>query len=246
MGKLRVHNIEAQTGTNVDLGAAGDVVTLASDSIQTNLYKDSGGNTLFQSNGSGTLSNVNTGLQGAGPKLITSTTVTSAVSTVEFTGITNTYSLYKFIFLNVAPSSNDIYFQASGNVGGGFGPNTNVTSASYMCHSRQDGWSGGNNLTYRSSESVAVHNGYFDIAGSVGNASQRCGSGIFWLYNPGSTTSTKNWLASFNSKQGDGTPYCLGNQAQGYFGTAAAVTGMSFKFASGNVASGKIKLYGII
>ena len=58
MGKLRVHNIEAQTGTNVDLGAAGDVVTFASDSIQTNLYKDSGGNTIFQSNGSGTLSNV--------------------------------------------------------------------------------------------------------------------------------------------------------------------------------------------
>ena len=49
MGKLRVHNIEAQTGTNVDLGAAGDVVTFASDSIQTNLYKDSGGNTLFRS-----------------------------------------------------------------------------------------------------------------------------------------------------------------------------------------------------
>ena len=40
MGKLRVHNIEAQTGTNVDLGAAGDNVTIASDSIQTNLYKD--------------------------------------------------------------------------------------------------------------------------------------------------------------------------------------------------------------
>ena len=38
MGKLRVHNIEAQTGTNVDLGAAGDNVTIASDSIQTNLY----------------------------------------------------------------------------------------------------------------------------------------------------------------------------------------------------------------
>ena len=246
MGKLRVHNIEAQTGTNVDLGAAGDVVTFASDSIQTNLYKDSGGNTIFQSNGSGTLSNVNTGLQGAGPKLITSTTVTSAVSTVEFTGITNTYSLYKFVFLNVAPSTNDQYFQAAGNVGGGFGPSTNVTSASYMAWKREDTWASGYGLAYRSSESVATHNGYFDIAGSVGNQSERSGSGIFWLYNPGSTTSTKNWLASFNSKQGDGTPYCLGNQAQGYFGTAAAVTGMSFKFASGNVASGKIKLYGII
>ena len=115
MSKLRVHNIEAQSGTNVDLGAAGDVVTLASDSIQTNLYKDSGANTLFQSNGSGTLSNVNTGLKGAGPVLISTTTVSSAVSSIEFTGISNTYSLYQFIFLNVAPSTNDVYFQAAGN-----------------------------------------------------------------------------------------------------------------------------------
>ena len=81
MGKLRVHNIEAQTGTNVDLGAAGDVVTFASDSIQTNLYKDSGGNTIFQSDGAGTLSNVNSGLQGSGPNLITTQTA-SCVSAV--------------------------------------------------------------------------------------------------------------------------------------------------------------------
>ena len=68
-----------------------------------------------------------------------------------------------------------------------------------MAYNREDGganyWMG-----YRSSESAATHSGYFDIAGSVGNQSERSGSGIFWLYNPGSTTSTKNWLASFNSK----------------------------------------------
>ena len=77
MGKLRVHNIEAQTGTNVDLGAAGDVVTFASDSLQTNLYKDSGGNTLFQSDGAGTLSNVNSAMSGSGPKLILSQTISA-------------------------------------------------------------------------------------------------------------------------------------------------------------------------
>ena len=89
--------------------------------------------------------------------------------------------------------------------------------------------------------------GYFDIAGSVGNQSERSGSGIFWLYNPGSTTSTKNWLASFNTKQGDGTPSLVrAVQTQGYMGTASAVTGMSLKFESGNIASGKIKLYVVI
>ena len=245
MGKLRVHNIETESGTNVDLGAAGDVVTLASDSIQTNLYKDSGANTLFQSDGSGTLSNVNTGLKGAGPVLISTTTVSSAVSGIEITGISNTYSLYQFIFLNVAPSTNDVYFQAAGNVGAGFGPNTNVTSASYMLWVRED--VGSNyGMGYRASESVATHSGYFDISGSVGNQSERSMSGIFWLYSPGSTTSTKNWLASTGTKQGDGTPYLQSCQTQGYMGTASAVTGMAFHFESGNIASGKIKMYGII
>ena len=102
MGKLRVHNIEAQTGTNVDLGAAGDNVTIASDSIQTNLYKDSGGNTIFQSNGSGTLSNVNSGMSGAGPKLITSTTAPAGTSNIEFTSGLGDYDHLMFVFFNIS------------------------------------------------------------------------------------------------------------------------------------------------
>ena len=91
-----------------------------------------------------------------------------------------------------------------------------------------------------------MYDGYFDIAGSVGNQSERSGSGIFWLYSPGSTTSTKNWLASFNTKQGDGTPLCQAVQTQGYMGTASACTAMSFQFASGNIATGIIKMYGMV
>ena len=245
MSTLKSNVIEPATGTDLTLGAVGDVLTVSGDSIQTNLYKDAGANTLFQSDGAGTLSNVNSGLQGAGLKLISTATASSS-STIEFTGISNTYSLYVFIFLNVAPSTNDVYFQAAGNVGGGFGPSTNVTSASYMAWKREDTWASGYGLAYRSSESVATLDDYFDIAGSVGNASERSGSGIFWLYSPGSTTSTKNWLASFNTKQGDGNPTCQAVQTQGYMGTASAVTGMAFKFASGNIATGIIKMYGMV
>ena len=74
MATLKSNLIEPATGTDLNIGAAGDILTLSSDSIQTNLYKDSGGNTIFQSDGAGTLSNVNSGLQGSGPNLITTQT----------------------------------------------------------------------------------------------------------------------------------------------------------------------------
>ena len=132
MGKLRVHNIEAQTGTNVDLGAAGDVVTLASDSIQTNLYKDSGANTLFQSDGAGTLSNVNSALQGDGPKLIQSETVSSAVATINFTAnIDDTYDEYMFVFVNVSPVTNNVNFMFNASTDGGSNYNVVKTSTAF-------------------------------------------------------------------------------------------------------------------
>ena len=72
MAKLRATNIDPKTGTNLNLGASGDSVTFSSDMIKANTMKDAGGNNLWTSNGSGTLSNVNSGMSGAGPKLILS------------------------------------------------------------------------------------------------------------------------------------------------------------------------------
>ena len=56
MSTLKAHNIEPATGTDVALGAAGDSITVSGDSLKLNTFKDAGGNTLFTSNGSGTLS----------------------------------------------------------------------------------------------------------------------------------------------------------------------------------------------
>ena len=66
MAKLRATNIDPKTGTNLTLGATGDSVTFASTEVRANTVKDAGGNNLFTSDGSGTLSNVNSALSGGG------------------------------------------------------------------------------------------------------------------------------------------------------------------------------------
>ena len=84
MSTLKSNVIEPATSTTLSLGASGDNVLVSSDSLQTNLYKDSGANTIFQSDGAGTLSNLNSALLPGGPALILSQTA-SGSTIVNFT-----------------------------------------------------------------------------------------------------------------------------------------------------------------
>ena len=107
MAKLRSSNIEPSTGTTLALGASGDSIAVSSDSIKANTWQDLGGNNLFVSNGSGTLSNVNSELSGGGYSLISSTTFSSQ-STVNITsGIDSTYDEYVFVCTDLRPSAQD-------------------------------------------------------------------------------------------------------------------------------------------
>ena len=70
MSTLETRKIEPLSGTTVTLGASGDAVTMpAGVTVKTNTVKDAGGNTIWTSDGSGTLSSVNSSLQ-AGMTLI--------------------------------------------------------------------------------------------------------------------------------------------------------------------------------
>ena len=241
MGKLRVHNIEAQTGTNVDLGAAGDVVTFASDSIQTNLYKDSGGNTLFQSDGAGTLSNVNAALQGNGPKLIQTQTPSNAAYVEFASNIDNTYDHYMFMFVNVQPATNAAYFHFHGstNAGGPYGV-TKTTTFIDTYHTEDNALSG---LGYSSSHDLAQSTAAQKISGATSNNADSALSGELHLFAPSSTTYVKQFYSTVN--------YCWdypgtgGIRVSGYFNTTLAIKAYLFAFNSGNIAAGTIKLYGI-
>ena len=241
MGKLRVHNIEAQTGTNVDLGAAGDVVTLASDSIQTNLYKDSGGNTLFQSDGAGTLSNVNSGLKGAGPVLILSQTASGSAAVAFTSGIDNTYDKYMFVFIDLNPSDEiQFSFNASINSGSTYAV-TKTTTAYYARHS-ESGSPYSGELTYASSDDIAQGTGYQKISiKAIGNDADETLSGILYLFAPGSITYVKHFYAR-TMHVGD-SPEAMDAYVAGYFNTTAALNAIDFKMETGNF-DGTIKMYG--
>ena len=242
MGKLRVHNIEAQTGTNVDLGAAGDVVTLASDSIQTNLYKDSGGNTIFQSDGAGTLSNVNISLSGAGPKLILSQTATTGTANISFTAnIDSTYDVYMFVFINIHPSTDGARLDFQGSTNGGSSYGVDLSSTAYTAYHKEDGSSG--TLTYAASRDQGSGTTFQELCSGIGTDNDQNAAGILYLYSPASTTYMKNWCCRSNV-------YELGDYTQeyfmsGYFNTTSAINALRFQMNTGNIDDGTIKMYGI-
>ena len=68
-------------------------------------------------------------------------------------------------------------------------------------------------------------------------------AGYLHLFEPSNTTFVKHFLARISGNNED-------NHAQdgfsgGYFNTTAAITGLDFKFSSGNVDAGTITLYGV-
>ena len=245
MSKLRAKNIEPATGTTLTLGASGDTIAVSSDSVQANTWQDTGGNSLFVSDGSGTLSSVNSGLAGAGYKLIESQTVDSAVASIEFTsGIDSTYDEYAFVMVNVNPVSYGA-FQFQGSTDGGSNYNVTITSTFFMS-AQNDGGSG--EFTYQTVEDQAQGTAYQYLteAGGVGASANQSAGIILQLFSPASTTYVKHFYSTCSRYQQIGGTHLAGNDfAAGYFNTTSAINAISFKFSSGNTDGGTIDMYGV-
>ena len=253
MSTLKSSVIEPATGTNLTLGAAGDLITVPSDSIQLNTWKDSGGNTIFASDGAGNLSSVNSALSlGGGPKLIQSQTVTTDTATISFTtGLDNTYKKYMFVWTDVRPSTNMVDFRFQGSQDGGTNYNCVMQTAMTRCYELDNSQSSGN-FFYDTGQDQANGTAFQGLAEQLGNTYVAAtatsgvrpgGSGILYLYDPSSTTDAKMFHAQMQNYYGGyGTNSLF---LSGYFNTLIAITAIQFKMSSGNIANAKIKLYGI-
>ena len=132
MTTINVNTI-APSGSTLTVGESGDTI-VAVDEIKVNTVKDAGGNTLWVSNGSGTLSSVS-GFGGALNLLSTQTASGSA--SLDFTsGIDSTYKEYVFKFININPATDGADFQFQ--VGASY--NTTLTSTYFRAnHGEGDG-----------------------------------------------------------------------------------------------------------
>lgn len=241
MSKIRSSVIEPATGTTLTLGASGDTVAVSSDAIKLNTLKDSGGNTLFTSNGSGTLSSVNSSFSGAGPKLLSTQNADNSTSISFTSGIDSTYDRYMIVMTDVQPASANVHFRFNGSTDGGSNYNVTKTTTAF----RATHQTGTYYFGYVDHSDLAQSTDYQILGRELGSDSDESFCGILNIFSPSSTTYIKQFYAEtiwFNDYGGEGSMhYFIG----GYMNTTSAVDAIDFNMASGNVNVGKFKLYGV-
>ena len=92
--------------SDITLGAAGDTVTVAADSINIDKVQDKGGNTLWDFDSTGEFISPRKEFASQNLKLL-STANAIGVASVSFTsGIDSTYDVYIWKFININPATN--------------------------------------------------------------------------------------------------------------------------------------------
>ena len=177
-----------------------------------------------------------------GMNLITTNTISSGVSSSSFTSnIDSTYDTYMFKLINIHPATNDTNFTF--NLSTDTGSNYNVTKTTTFFRARHNEDGGATELAYITSTDLAQSTSYQTLMAAQGNGNDESISGEIFLFSPSNTTFVKHFICTNNGYyEGDRT---FNNFIAGYGNTTSAVDAIDFKFASGNIDSGVIKMYGL-
>jgi hypothetical protein len=185
-------------------------------------------------------------LSGGSMVLIKKLTASSS-STLSFVNGTSdvvldsTYKEYVFTFNNVHPVDNSVQFLVNFRDGGTDYDATKTTSFFNAEHAEADSTTG---LSYIGAQDLAQGTGFQPLTIDTGNRSDESVSGILQLFEPSSTTFVKHFMARTNNYVSNN--YTEDSFIAGYCNTTTAIDGVQFKFASGNIDSGDICLYGIL
>ena len=185
------------------------------------------------------------GMPAGAMTLIKSQTASSS-STISFVHGTSdvvldgTYPIYKFIWINVHPATDDVDFQVGFRDGGTNYDATKTTSFFQAYHNEA-----GNDqaLTYQAADDLAQSTSYQNLNDRLGNDNDQSSSGYLFLFSPSSTTYVKHFIAETNRSHA--IDYTNHQFIAGYCNTTTAIDGVQFKCSSGNIDAGTIKLYGI-
>ena len=154
----------------------------------------------------------------------------------------STYPVYLFKFINIHAATADANFQFDTSDDGGSSYNTTKTTTSFRAKHKEDG--SNTAIEYRANADLQQGATYQTIAENLSTGNDDNGNGELYLFNPSSTTFVKHFLCRFTSYQhSEG-----GNQDQytaGHINVTAAIDAVLFRFHTGNIDSGTIKLYGI-
>ena len=153
----------------------------------------------------------------------------------------STYPIYLFKFISMHPATDNtsFQFQCSTDTGSSYGVTVTTT---YFRGQHNEGDSN-TSLTYLTTDDLAQSTNFVTISEDVGNDNDQAVSGTLQIFNPSSTTFVKHFLNNFSGAQQNN--FSFNEFMAGYFNTTSAIDAVQFKFASGNIDAGTIKLYGL-
>jgi hypothetical protein len=118
----------------------------------------------------------------------------SSSASISFTGIDSTYKEYMFVFNNIRPATGAPAFQFNLSTDGG--SSYDVTKTTTFFNSRHNEADTETSLSYDTGSDLAQSTSYQRVCGQIKSDSDTCYSGIFFLYNPSSTTFVKHFIAN--------------------------------------------------
>ena len=153
----------------------------------------------------------------------------------------STYPIYKFEFINIHPSSDNVGFKFNMSVDGGSNYNVTKTSTVFADYHYENDSS--TTLSYGGNVDLAQSTSDQQITGGTGSDNDQNANGNLYIFNPSSSVFVKHFIGVGQTSGGDDRS--LRYHSGGYGNTTSPVNAIIFRFASGNIDSGTIKLYGI-
>jgi hypothetical protein len=174
-------------------------------------------------------------------KKLLATATASASSSLSFTsGIDSTYGVYEFHFINMHPSNFSVNWTFQVNAAGQTGFNETMTTTFFEATNLE---SGGAGLGYGTWADQAQGTGYQILSDGQSSNNDAGISGVLTLFSPSSTTYVKHFYCVMSGM--GSSPFAMNMFIAGYINTTSAIDEIDFKFSSGNVDAGTIKMFGV-
>ena len=154
----------------------------------------------------------------------------------------NTYPVYMFKFINIHPQNNNVDFEFNLSTDSGSNYNVTKTTTAFRAFHPEDDSS--TSLSYRTGDDLAQSTDYQGLTGSVGDDNDSSCSGFLHLFDPSNTTFVKHFISNVQNMIGNASS--REDFIAGYGNTTSAINAIDFKFASGNIDSGTIDMYGVL
>lgn len=234
MGQFEVDNlIGITTDTNITVKGQGTgKVSLGDGNL---LFPDSDGSAdqLIKTNGSGVLSFADAG--GGGAWNLIGTAVASGSASLTITGLDSTYDTYAIAVADLVPADDSVILRLR------VGDSSGIDS-------------GGSDYDYHTERSTAVANAYDGVANAnlsmIELSSTQCGNaagegygGLLYLHRPGDGT-MQPVISGTHIIIGT-TTNLLGGMVLGKRNAVITLDRIQVLFASGNIATGRVTVWGI-